>query len=118
MFEALVAMLLLSILGLGMAKSMILAIHTIRRSDRNAVALQLAQRKMEEFAMVNPSSLTNANDQTESNLQVRNMAFTRSSDVTVNSDASVTVLVTVSPSVAGRGKTVALTSTFPVWGLN
>lgn len=118
LLEALVALTILATVGLSLSYSMITAIKTSRRAERNSVASQLAFRKMEELAQVNPNNLSNANDLREPSLKVNGIAYTRVTDVTVNPDGSRTVDVTVSPKNDRYGSPVSYRSSFFLWGTN
>jgi len=116
--ETLVALTILATVGLSLSYSMITAIRASRRAERNSVASQLAFRKMEELAQVNPNNLSNANDLRESALTVNGIAYTRVTDVTVNADGSRTVDITVSPKNDRYGSPVTYRSSFFLWGTN
>lgn len=118
LIETLVALTILATVGLSLSYSMITAIRASRRAERNSVASQLAFRKMEELAQVNPNNLSNANDLTESALTVNGIAYTRVTNVTVNADGSRTVDITASPKNDRYGSPVTYRSSFFLWGTN
>lgn len=118
LMEVLAAIVLLSIVPLGLTYSTILSYKTIHRNERHSLASQLALDRMEDLAAMNPANLSNALDEVENNLIVENASFTRVTDVTLNPDNSRTVTVTVTgndPSLGGRA---TVTSTFALWGTN
>jgi type II secretory pathway pseudopilin PulG len=116
MMEVLVAIGVLGIVALSTSYSTIVAYKIMKRNRRNAIAHQLCLEKMEQLAAVSPALLSDADDLTETPVTVDNVNYIRQTDVTVNSDNSRTVTVSVTPEVSGRAKGITLTNSFPLWG--
>lgn len=115
--EALIAMLVLSVLALGMAHSTILAYKIEKRNLRNSVAQELAVRKMEELAAINPAFL-DGNDSASETVTSDGIPYTRTTSVTVNDDNSRTVTISVAGARAELGGTATIANTFALWGRN
>ena len=115
--EALVALFLFSLVGLGLAKSMITSISLQKQAEIGNLARNLAVSKAEELSGVNIDNLNNSYDSTESNLTVtgHNIKFTRVTDVTVNSDGSRTIDISVSSTSFVMTKPVTYSTRFAPW---
>ena len=113
--EVMVALVLLSIIGLAVAKNSIMAMVALKRGIRNSVAMQLATEKLEQLGSVDPTTLANTTT-TESALTVEDITFSRVSTVSQNTDGSKTVTVTVTPENSELGQEKVATSRFPLWG--
>lgn len=116
--EVLVALVLLSVVPLGLTYSSILSYKVIHRNQRHSVASQLALDRMEDLAATNPANLNDTFDETENNVVVDGASFTRITEVTLNADNSRTVLVTVTGNEASLGGRATVSSTFALWGTN
>ena len=92
--EVLVGVILLAIMGLGLTRSMLMSLKTREHSVRSSFAMQIAADTLEEYSAINPSSLDDTNDLTDVVTRL-GVNFNRVVDVTVNSDSSRTIDVTV-----------------------
>ena len=92
--EVLVGVILLAIMGLGLTRSMLMSLKTREHSVRSSFAMQIAADTLEEYSAINPSSLDDTNDLTDVVTRL-GVNFNRVVDVTVNSDNSRTIDVTV-----------------------
>ena len=114
--EVLVALVILSIVGLAAARNSIMSMVVLKRSIRTSVATQLAIEKLEELGSIDPVSLDSTDNSNETNLLVDKMQFTRTATITVNADGSRSVSVVVTISDAQLGGTHTASSRFPLWG--
>lgn len=114
--EVLVAIALLAITALSVARSTIIAYNTMARNEYRAAAVQLAKEKLEELAAQSPVTLNDAQDQLETNVTFGKMKFSRTTNVTVNNDNSRTISVTVTGLNSQLGGTVTLQDSFALWG--
>jgi len=112
--ELLVAISILSIVALAVSINTVKSFVFLKRGIRTSYATELAQDKIEYFAAMDPTNLSSANNQTETNLVFNKVTFTRTSTVTSNSDGSRTVSVTVSGS-HGLGGRATMATTLPLW---
>jgi Tfp pilus assembly protein PilV len=115
MVEVLVAMSLLAISGLAVTQSTIRAFGTLNQSYRTSVASQIALDKIENLAQQDPSTIQSTSNETNSSVTQSGLQFLRSTRVTVNSDGSRTIIVSVT-SPTGSPGTASLTTTLPLWG--
>ena len=117
MMEVLAAMTLLSIVGLAISNSMIVAIRFQKIAEVGNMAKNLAVSKAEELSGVQLTALSDTYDATENNLVVGSgkIKFTRVTNITVNSDGSRTVDVTVSSTSKYLPKAVKYTTRFAPW---
>lgn len=116
MIECLVAVALLSVTALAVTHSTVQSMVLAKRNMRNSMATQLALSKIEEYAAMDPESYTAANSVTGTSIVFDDVTFTRSIAITVNSDSSRTVQVTVRVADASLGGDVTFKDTFPLWG--
>jgi prepilin-type N-terminal cleavage/methylation domain-containing protein len=114
--ECLVAMLILAVGALAVAHSTTQAWVLGKRSVRMSYANQLASSKLEELTALNPSSLSESNNTSETGLLYRGVLFNRNTTIVTNPDGSRTVTITVAPQVAHLGSQVTLENTFRQWG--
>ena len=115
LLEALIVMLLLGFLAFGFTQSAQLAIMIRGKAIRHAVAAQLATDKLEQLSGVDPTTLSDANDSSET-LVVSGRSFRRSLDVTVNPDNSRTLRVEVRGSTTRLGGSAVVSTTLALWG--
>lgn len=116
LLEILVTTALLSIVGLGLALSTVTSFNTFNRSVRHALATDLVLDKLEQFAATNPSTLSAANDETNTAVTERGISFNRTTTVTVNVDGSRTAAVSVSCTNTFLQCSASFTNTFVPWG--
>jgi len=116
LIEVLVAVLLLSIASLSILQSTVMSYKTVIRNQRNSLAQQIALEKMEELAGENPANLGDGFDATETGLVYDDISFTRVTEVTVNSDNSRTVVVSVAATETELGGEMTLSNNFALWG--
>ena len=95
MIEVLVGLILLSIMALGMTRSTLLSMRTRGHAVRTTTALQIASDTIEDYSSRSPSTLSDSDDLTDV-VTRQGMDFDRTIDITVNSDTSVQIDVTVS----------------------
>ncbi|WKZ56850.1 MAG: prepilin-type N-terminal cleavage/methylation domain-containing protein [Bdellovibrionota bacterium] len=114
--ECMVALTVLAIGALGVARSISNTLSVSKRTMRHSIAMQLASERLEELAAVDPQSLDETDNSAEADMLVDNITFSRTTTVVVNDDQSRTVTVTVAGSVAELGGGVTLSATYPLWG--
>ena len=114
--EVLAAIVLLSIVGLNVTYGTIISLRMLKRSMRTSLATELAAQRMEELAALDPSTLNDSYDLVETGLISDNVSFSRTTEVTVNSDKSVTVDISVVGEHSTLGGRAALSNTFAYWG--
>lgn len=114
--EVMFSLVLFALIGLGFAYSGITASNTSGRNFQSAAAMKLALEKMEEFVRINPQDLSDADDATESSVQSGNMSFTRTTDVTINTDRTRSVEITVISNVPNSDTAVTIANSFALWG--
>ena len=117
MLEVLVATLILAIIGLTVTLSAISGIRFQKVSEIGNIAMNLAVSKAEELSGVRIDLLTDSYDATESNLLLtgHKISFKRVTDVTVNSDGSRTIAITVSSDSRYLPQPARYTTTFAPW---
>ena len=117
MLEVLVATLILAIVGLTVSLSAISGIRYQKVSEIGNIAMNLAVSKAEQLSGIRIDLLTDSYDATESNLQVtgHKIEFKRVTDVTVNTDGSRTIAITVSSSSTYLPQPARYTTTFAPW---
>lgn len=115
--EVLVSVTLLSIMGLAVANTASYSLRAHKYAEVANVAKNLAVSKAEELSGVRIDLLTDAYDGTETNLAVtgHTMLFTRVTNVTVNSDGSRTIDVTVSSSSTALLQPAFYSTTYAPW---
>ncbi len=86
------------------------------KAIRQGAALELASDKLERILTIDPVTLDDSDDQTEI-LKKGKLEFKRVTDITVNSDQSITAKVTVSSTTFNMPSTVSVDKTFPLWGM-
>lgn len=100
LIEVLVGMFILSLVSLGLAKSMTVSVQSYKNVQITSAMRNLAQNKLEQFAAINPQSIdSNSHDSNEVNLTVPFLSslvtFDRDTDAIVNADGSRSIEVTV-----------------------
>lgn len=113
--EVLVAISLLAISGLAVAQSTIRSFATLSQSYRTSVASQIALDKIESLAQLDPSTIQTTSNESKTSITQSGLLFYRSTSITINSDGSRTILVSVTSPTGLSGKST-LTSTLPLWG--
>ena len=114
--EVLVMLSFAAILGLGLTYSLIMSYRSAHKNAYHSAAMQLAIEKLEELKGVDPTDLTSADNQTESNVAVGQMRFTRVSTISVNTDRSRSVLVTVTSNNDAVTAQATISDIFALWG--
>ena len=113
--ELMVIASLFTILGLSFVSSNAMFSNSRGRILHNSLASQLAIEGVEQFAGIDPVTLTAANSSSASVVR-SNITFTRAITITVNSDGSRTIAVSVNCSSVKLGGTASLTTNLPKWG--
>lgn len=113
--ETVVTLLLFAVIALGITQSSMLSIQVRNRSLHNSTAMQIALESLESFVGIDPSILSDTND-SSTTVNRDNLNFTRVVNITVNSDSSRTVSVTVTDSNLLVGAHANVENTFPLWG--
>lgn len=116
MVECLFALAILSVSALAVTQGSIYSLVHMKRAIRQNIAQELALSKLEEYAAIDPSTLDSGDDSNEPSLSVDNISFSRQVAVTVNSDNSRTVTVTVATNESSLGEEIVLENTFALWG--
>ena len=113
--EVLVAISLLAISGLAVAQSTIRSFSHLNQSYRTSIASQIALEHLELFAQRDPSTLEATASESSTTVTQSGLTFYRSTAISVNSDGSRTVSVSVTSPRGLTGK-ASLSTTFPLWG--
>jgi len=116
LIEVLVAMVILSVVGLAVANNTIKSYSFMKRSIRNSLATQLALDKLEMVSAVNPTTLDSSDNTVETSVISKNISFTRTTTITVNSDNSRTVTVEVNGNTESLGGRAIYTNRLSLWG--
>lgn len=114
--EALVAIVLLAIVGLASAKNSIMSMSTLKRSMRNSIATQLAVEKLEELGSIDPINLDATDNLVEAAVTQDNISFNRTTTIVVNADQSRSITVVVAANDENLGGSYTATSRFSLWG--
>jgi type II secretory pathway pseudopilin PulG len=116
LLELLIAMVVIGVLGLGIANSM-WTVHSIEVVNRrNFSALQLANEKMEAVALTNPELLDDSAPQTEVVVK-EGVSFLRTTTVSIMPSRSRRVTIMVETvNASDRGGSAELESSFSLWG--
>ncbi len=117
MLEVLVSVAILSIVGLGISQSSIGMLRARTVTLNKQVSTQLATEKLEQYAALDPLTLSAENSNSES-LSHAGKSFLRSSTITVNSNGSRTVTVSVRPADASQSGSANLSGTFTSWSMS
>jgi type II secretory pathway pseudopilin PulG len=114
--EILVAMTIISIIGLGIAYSMVTSYKADLVSKRSYSALHLAQERMEQLALIDPQFLADDDDSSEL-VSDDGVLYLRETDITVKPSKARRVVVSVESSgSASRGGKAQIETSFPLWG--
>jgi type II secretory pathway pseudopilin PulG len=112
--EVLVAIVILSIMGLALVQSILMSLRTREHAVRTSLAMQVASDSLEEVSATNPSMLSDANDRNDQVTRA-GVSFTRLIDVTVNADGSRTIDVSVVGTTTKLGGKANLSVTVIPW---
>lgn len=115
--EVMVAVVFFAIVGLALTQSVLGGIRFQKQAEIIMLAKNLAISKAEQLSGVSTTLLNDTYDLTENNLTVtgHTITFTRVTNVTVNSDGSVTVDVSVSSLNPILTNAVSFTTRFAPW---
>jgi Tfp pilus assembly protein PilV len=113
--EVLVAIALLAISGLAVAQSTIRSFSFLNQSYRSSLASQIALEQLELLAQQNPATLQESGGESAAQVIHSGLTFYRSTTISINSDGSRTVSVSVSSPTGMHGK-ASLSTTFALWG--
>lgn len=114
LLEILFGILLVSVMAMGIVKSTTLAMQTREKTIRDSGAMKLALISLEQYSSSDPADLSDANDLTET-VNLYGVQFTRTIDITENTDGSKTVDVSVVNSKGYLGS-ANLSVTLIDWG--
>ena len=114
---ALVAVMLVAIVGLGLAKSLISSLHIMKHTEIHYAASNLASSQIELLAARDSSELTPSLNSTESAVSFpgTNVTFTRTTTITTNADDTRTINVVVQSNNEGVPTSVSFTTSLSVW---
>lgn len=116
--EVLLAIGFLAIVATGVAANTVLSYQLTKRAIRAEIASELARSRFEELVATDPATLNEGNNQNESGIVAGGVSFSRQTIVTVNSDGSRRLQVSVSPTDGSRGRSVQYEETVSLWGVN
>lgn len=117
---------MLDILGALMFLGIVLGVYvknsasTYKAVDKNGRyvrSLNIAQQSLESFMQVNPATLSDSDDVNDI-VKEAGISYSRTIDITVNSNLSRTIDVSVSALNSSRAATVNLSHTTSLWGVN
>ena len=114
--EFLVSTIIISVVSLGMLHSTLSSMKISKKSHYDSTAYQLAVERLEDYSVINPQTLDNGDDTSETGISRNNMEFTRTTDVTINTNGSRTVNVVVTSVNGLLDSSVTLSNSFPLWG--
>lgn len=113
--EAIVALSLFLIFALSVSKNVQMVIWARGKTVRQALAIQIVNDRVEEFAALNPLSLDDNDDSSE--LVTRNgLSFERETDVTVLPNGSRELFVRVESTNLVYPASAELSTVFSLWG--
>lgn len=118
LLEVLIALLILGIVGMGLAGNTIASLQIVKKTTTNYQASNLALSKIEELSACNPTMLGPSFNSVEPHVSSPGtpMTFTRTTTVTINTaDQSRTVNVVVRSNSSAMPTTAKFTTTFALW---
>lgn len=115
LIELLVIVALLAIFALTMLQANMTSMRSRGKAQLYSYASQIAAESLEEYAAIDPINLDNTDDYADT-VERLGHQFSRTVDVTVNSDSSRTVVVTVSSSNPLYPTSVSVQGVFAMWG--
>ena len=113
--ETLVVITLFAILGLTLTFTDVHMMANRGWIRNNSIASQLAIEGLEQYAGIDPATLSSANN-SSSNISRENLTFTRAITFTTNADGSRSIDVLVSCSECSVGGSATASGNFPLWG--
>ena len=111
--ETIVALGIFSTVGMSLAYTSILHLNTRAGFVRRTASEQLAMEALEDYAQINPAVLFDDSDVTETGLSRNGMVFSRSIDVSINSNRTRLIAVTVTNDATGSSLT--LSGSYALW---
>lgn len=117
LIELMVCLLVAALVSIGISKSSVLSLRLASKTRHDSAGVQLAMEKLEEFGAMDPQFLDETKSAVETEVIRQGMSFSRMVDVTINSDRSRQITVTVQ-ALRGHGDSepVTLADTFALWG--
>lgn len=116
LIDLVMAFTILSLISVAIALSAVAASRSAGIVIRKSIAAHLSTSKLDELAAISPLLLNDTYDSLEAGLTVSGHEFTRSVDVTVNTDGTRRVIVESYPTNPSLNESVAITRTFAPWG--
>lgn len=116
LLEILVSIVIMGLISLGLAYSMATSFKVSNRTVHHAVAAQLAQETMEDYFSIDPQSLDDTDDFTDT-VTYDGDSYTRTVDITVNTDRSRTVEISIIGVNSLLGGSATVSNSFALWGL-
>ena len=116
LMEILVALAFIAVVTLAFASSSKTSYKSFQHSSYNRSASRLASQTMEDLTSQSPGTLSDLDDLTENSVVDGTKTFSRTVDVTVNSDSTRTLSVTVTSNHSLYPVSVSLQSTVAPWG--
>ena len=117
LIEIIASISILTIVGFGISMSLVTGIRVHKHTQINYAARSLAVSRLEEYAAIETTELDDNYDDSETGITTAGttITFARVTNVTVNSDDSRTVEVTVSSENHLIDTSVNFVTTFAVW---
>jgi len=114
-FEALFTLLFITVVGLGLTRSTVVAIQTANKNVHNSIAQQIAMDTIETYSTISPDTLDDTDDSV-STVVVEGYSFTVTINITINSSRSRTVNVNVRSNSDVILTNVTVADSFSLWG--
>ena len=116
LLEALVGILLLGIMGAAVAEATNFGLRMRDKAVNDAIAAQIAQETIEDFAAIDPNTLDDG-EVYEDSVERDGTTFAAETTVTVNDDSSRTLSVSVNTGAQVLGGKINMTHTLMSWDL-
>ena len=116
LLELLITIVLIGILGMGISMSLITTMKVYESNKVDRAANTLAGSKLEQLLAIKPDLLDDSDDSSETGLSISgtNITFSRTVDITVESNGSRSISVTVESENNSYQKTVVMDVVVPL----
>lgn len=115
MLDVLLAMMFLGIVLSTYARNSVSTYQGVDKTARYANALSIAEQNLEALIQVNPLTLDNTDDVTDTVIQ-DNITYSRDIDITVNANGSRFIEIEIESISANQKAEVRLEHTAALWG--
>jgi len=116
LIDVIVAILLSAIIAMGLTQSALVSYRYSQKAIADSVATQLALEKLEEYGTINPETLSDGDQQIETEIIREGISFRRQLDVSINALRSRVITVQVTSNKAKLSTDITLSNAFALWG--